>query len=122
VDVDEFYAANPRRGTSPEVRFGGHWLDEAGYVYAVAWVENTGELYALRQVEHEGGPPPFADPWVHLLRRRDGVEVEIFVLLTEPSRARVDSLLEGWADLQGRPGGFEDLVTRLDDVGYPPPW
>jgi hypothetical protein len=44
------------------------------------------------------------------------------VLLTEPSRSRIDSLLEGWADLHGQPGGFEELMGRMDNAGYPPPW
>ena len=122
MDLDDFYNADPRRGRSPEVRFGGDWLDESGYAYAVSWLEYTGELYAVRQVEQPGGPPPFADPWVHVLPRRDDVETEVFVLLVEPSRQRVDALLMGWADLQGRPGGFEELVARLDEAGYPPPW
>jgi hypothetical protein len=122
VDLDDFYAGDPRRGASPEVRFGGAWLDDSGYSYAVVWVENTGELYTLRQVQWAGGPPPCADPWIHMLPRRDKVEAEVFVLLTEPSRQRIDSLLDGWADLQRQPGGFEALVSRLDKAGYPPPW
>ena len=122
MDLDEFYNGDPRRGGSPEVRFGGHWLDESGYAYAVSWLEETGELYAVRQVAQPDELPPFANPWARVLPRRDDVETEVFVLLVEPSRPRVDTLLIGWADLQGQPGGFEELVARLDKAGYPPPW
>jgi hypothetical protein len=122
VDLDDFYSADPGRGTSPEVRFGGAWMDEAGYAYAVVWVEDTGELYALRHVRYPHRRPPIPDPWVLMLPRGAEVEAELFVLLTEPSRERIDSLLDGWADLQGEPGGFEELVSRLEKGGYPPPW
>ena len=67
-------------------------------------------------------PHPIVDPWVHVLPRRVDVDAEIFVLLTEPSRERIDSLLEGWPDLQSQSGGFEELMSRLDKAGYPPPW
>ncbi len=122
MDIDEFYSADSRRGRSPEVRFGGAWLDESGYSYSVVWLEQTGELYAIRQVLRVAGPPPVADPWVLVLPPRADVEAEIFVLLTEPSRPRIESLLDGWPDLQGEPGGFEELIGRLDKAGYPPPW
>jgi hypothetical protein len=122
MDLDDFYDGDRRRGRSPEVGFGGHWLDESGYAYAVGWLEHTGELYAVRRAVQPGGPPPFADPWAGVMLRRDDVDTEVFVLLVEPSRPRVDSLLIGWADLQARPGGFEELVARLDAAGYPPPW
>ena len=121
MDVNEFYS-DPRRGRSPQVQFGGAWLDDSGYSYFVVWVEQTGELYAIREVLRTGGPLPIADPWVFVLPRRADVDGEIFVLLTEPSRQRIDSLLEGWVDLQGQPGGFEELIGRLDKAGYPPPW
>lgn len=108
------------------MQFGGAWLDESGYSYFVVWVEETGELYAIREVlRGDGGALPLvalANPWVLVLPRRVDVEAEIFVLLTEPSRPRIDRLLEGWADLQGQPGGFEALMDRLDEAGYPPPW
>jgi hypothetical protein len=92
------------------------------------WVEQTGELYAIREVVRGGDVPlaalpmALANPWVFILPRRVDIEAEIFVLLTETSRERVDGLLEGWADLQGEPGGFEELIGRLDKAGYPPPW
>ena len=123
MDVNEFYS-DPRRGRSPQVQFGGAWLDDSGYSYFVVWVEQTGELYAIREVLHGGGPLQLAvaAPTVLVLPRRVDVDAEIFVLLTEPSRSRIDSLLDGWADLQGRTGGFEELMSRLDKAGYPPPW
>jgi len=127
VDVNEFYS-DPRRGRSPQVQFGGAWLDDSGYSYFVVWVEQTGELYTIREVLRGGGlplaalPVALASPWVLALPRRVDVEAEIFVLLTEPSRSRIDSLLEGWPELQGQPGGFEELMGRLDKAGYPPPW
>jgi hypothetical protein len=101
MDLDDFYSNDPRRGRSPEVRFGGHWLDASGYAYAIGWLEQTGELFAVRHLARPGpGLPPFADPWVHVLPRRVDVETELFVLLVEPSRPRVDALLDGWADMQ----------------------
>jgi hypothetical protein len=122
VDVDEFFS-DPRRGRSPQVHFGGAWLDDSGYSYSIVWVEQTGELYAIREVLRTGGPLlPLANPWILAMPRRADVEAEIFVLLTEPSRQGVDGLLDGWADLQGEPGGFEELIGRLDKAGYPPPW
>ena len=123
MDVNEFYS-DPRRATSPQVQFGGAWLDDSGYSYFVVWVEQTGELYAIREVLRGGEPSPLAlaYPWMIVLTRRADVEAEIFVLLTEPSRQRIDSLLDGWADLQGQAGGFEELMGRLDKAGYPPPW
>ena len=122
MDLDEFYNGDPRRGRSPEVRFGGHWLDGSGYAYAIGWLEDTGELVAVRHVSHSVGLPPMVDPWIRVLPRRDHLEMELFVLLVEPSRSRVDQWLKGWADLQGQPEGFEELIARLDEAGYPPPW
>jgi len=124
MDLDDFYDGDPRRGESPEVRFGAHWLDEAGYAYAIAWLERTGELYAVRHVAWAQGLPPLVDPWAQfrLRHRQDRVEAEVFVLLVESSRQRIDSLLDGWAHQQGQSGGFEELVARLDEAGYPPPW
>ena len=123
MDLDEFYDGDPRRGESPEVRFGAHWLDESEYAYALAWLEQTGELFAVRHVAQPEGLPPLVDPWVRFRPpRQDRIESEVFVLLVERSRKRVDTLLEGWADQQGKPGGFEELVGRLDLAGYPPPW
>lgn len=122
MDVDDFYNGDPRRGRSPDVRFGGHWLDASGYAYTIGWLEHTGELYAVRHVAHGDALPRFANPWVLMLPGRYDVETEVFVLLVEPSRRRVDDLLNGWADHQGRPEGFEELVARLHEAGYPPPW
>ena len=85
-------------------------------------MEHTGDLYALRHVAQPDRMPPFVDPWARLLPRRDTVDTDVFVLLVEPSRPRADTLLKGWADLQGQPGGFEELVARSDEAGYPPPW
>ena len=122
MDLDEFYNGDPRRGRSPEVRFGGHWLDASGYAYAIGWLEDTGELVAVRHVAWPGRLPPIVDPSIRMLPRRDQIEIELFLLLVEPSRRRVDDLLKGWADLQGSPEGFEELVARLEKAGYPPPW
>ena len=123
MDINEFYS-DPLRGRSPHVQIGGAWLDDTGYSYCVVWVEQTGELYAIREVLRDGGPLPLAlvSPWLHVLQRPADDEAEIIVLLTEPSRRRIDALLDGWADLQGQPGGFEELMGRLDKAGYPPPW
>jgi hypothetical protein len=123
VDLTDFYNGDERRGRSPDVRFGGHWLDESGYAYALGWLEDTGELYAVRHLARRDGPLlPLANPWFLVMPRSDKLETEVFVLLVEPSRERVDALLTGWADLQGEPGSFEELVARLDEAGYPPPW
>ena len=52
----------------------------------------------------------------------DWLDEEVFVVLTERDRGRIDTLLAGWDALQGQPGGFEELMARLEKQGFPLPW
>ncbi len=81
ADLDEFYAADPRREVSPEVDFGVMWRggDDALASYRVSWVEATGELYIYRMT---GGHSHYS------VTVFDGLSL---------SRDAVDAVLDGWA-------------------------
>lgn len=89
-----FYAADPRRGASPERDFGLRWRSVHGTTYRAAWIADTEELYSVR---------------------RSGVtdEAEVTVLARLAPEA-VERALAGWRRIcdSGLPGSYEWLVER----------
>jgi hypothetical protein len=88
-----FYAADPRRGGSPELDYGLRWRSAQGTTYRAAWIADTEELYSVRH----GGD---SDAEVTVLARlgREGLE-----------RA-----LAGWRRIcdSDQPGSYEWLLER----------
>jgi hypothetical protein len=59
LTLQEFYASDPRRAQSREVRYGTLWREFAPVpAYRLAWVQNTGELYAVELSEPDEGKDP----------------------------------------------------------------
>ena len=80
----EFYASDPRRARSHEVRYGSLWREFAPVpAYRLAWVETTGELYAVELSEAD--------------EHKDPVEV-LGVLWSWP---QVEACLAGWPERCG---------------------
>jgi hypothetical protein len=89
-----FYAADPRRGGSPELDYGLRWRSAQGTTYRAAWIADTEELYSVR---HSG----------------DAEKAEVTVLARV--RAEVlDRVLTGWRKIcdSDEPGSYEWLVER----------
>ncbi|HYY89979.1 MAG TPA: hypothetical protein VFA49_14375 [Chloroflexota bacterium] len=84
LTLQEFYASDPRRAHSHEVRYGSLWRAFAPVpAYRLAWVEITGELYTVELSEAD--------------ERRDPVEV-LGVLWSWP---QVEACLAGWRERCG---------------------
>jgi len=116
MDIEEFYAADPRRRASAEVELGQDWLDESGRRFELSWVEATGELYLMSEPVEPAVEDPLGDVFVHLPTR----EVRVKVLARVPDRLELERLLAGWQDQMGRPGGLGWLSGRLVAAGHPP--
>jgi hypothetical protein len=59
LTLQEFYASDPQRAQSREVRYGTLWREFAPVpAYRLAWVQNTGELYAVELSEPDEGKDP----------------------------------------------------------------
>jgi hypothetical protein len=59
LTLQEFYASDPQRARSREVRYGTLWREFAPVpAYRLAWVQNTGELYAVELSEPDEGKDP----------------------------------------------------------------
>jgi hypothetical protein len=92
VDLEDFYAADPRRRHSEELEFGTDW-QEAGARTEVSWLEATGEIYAMR------------DPLGHLnsdlfgamsVSPVPGNVLTVEVLGVVPGRDRAAAVMSGW--------------------------
>jgi hypothetical protein len=96
LTLQEFYAADPQRAQSREVRYGTLWREFAPVpAYRLAWVQNTGELYAVELSEPD--------------ERKDPVEV-LGVLWSGP---QVEACLAGWSE---RCGEQRSLLWARDRI------
>jgi hypothetical protein len=89
-----FYAADPRRGPSPERDFGLRWRSAQGATYRAAWIADTEELYSVR---HSGSDE----------------DAEVTVLARLGAEA-LDRALAGWRRIcdSDQPGSYEWLLER----------
>jgi hypothetical protein len=89
-----FYAADPRRGPSPELDLGLRWRSAQGTTYRVAWIADTEELYSVR---HSGD--------------LEGAEVTVLARLASDA---LDRALAGWRTIcdSDQPGSYEWLLER----------
>ena len=89
-----FYAADPRRGPSPERDLGLNWRSVHGATYRAAWIADTEELYAVR---HSG--------------KTDDAEVTVLARIGADGLERA---LAGWRRIveRGDPGSYEWLLER----------
>jgi hypothetical protein len=123
VDIEEFYDADPRRRSSPELELGREWRDAQGVRHELSWVEDTGELYVMREPPTSGWATPFGG--IHVSHAHSADEKEIAgmtvkVLGTVPERSRVEEILAGWEDAIGQPDSVAWLVERLRGAGLLP--
>jgi hypothetical protein len=98
LNLDEFYAQDPRRKASPEADYGVWWY-ETGRNYPawrVSYIQRTGEVYAVstasRFVMVLGTIPPDAG--------------DIFY-------RTLDRILVGWAEECGKPNSLAWVRKRL---------
>jgi hypothetical protein len=97
LSLGAFYASDPVRRHSRERDFGLFWRSRHGLTYRAAWVRDTGELYLFQ----------------HALGARGGGSVHLLApTLDEPE---LEYRLTGWADVCGRDGSLEWLLSRMDD-------
>lgn len=96
-----FYAADPRRGRSPEVDFGCWWraVGRDPTPWRLSWIEATGEIYAVRLQPLHGDIGP----------------VIVFGVLG--SRQLVDERLAGWTDHCGDPGSLSWVRAAVQQGG-----
>jgi hypothetical protein len=89
-----FYAADSRRGASPERDLGSFWRSVHGTTYRAAWIADTEELYSVR-----------------CSGDTDRAEVTVLARLTPEA---VERALAGWRRIcnSGVPGSYEWLVER----------
>ena len=115
MNINEFYAGDPRRRDSEEVEYGSEWRGE-NHLCSLWWVVDTGELYTVFQSQGvastllgflgaSGGSPRWDDTGSERL------DVEIVTVI--PDRAEVERLLEGWQDVVGRDDSLDWLRERL---------
>jgi hypothetical protein len=115
VNINEFYAADPRRRASEEVEYGTEWRD-TNHLGSLWWVVETGELYLVLQshgvastllgfLSASGGSPRWDDTGTGRL------DVEIVAVV--PNRAEVEALLEGWRGVVGSDDSLDWLRARL---------
>ena len=96
LTLQEFYALDPRRAGSRQVRYGTLWRKSPPVpTYRLAWVQTTGEVYAVELSEPD--------------ERKDPVEV-LGVLWDE---SQVDACLAGWT---WRCGGQRSLLWAQERV------
>lgn len=111
-DIEDFYAANEDRRTSGEADF-GVWWTEPGQPYPkyrVSYIHATGEVYAVALNRDDKGPyhgpvlllgvvPPDDQPDGPVGRRT--------------YYRTLDTILEGWPQRCGQPGGLQWVRERL---------
>lgn len=96
LTLEEFYASDPQRSDSSEVRYGSLWREFAPVpAYRLAWVQTTGEVYAVELSEPD--------------ERKDPVEV-LGVLWSHP---QVEACLSGWPE---RCGNQRSLLWARDRI------
>jgi hypothetical protein len=92
VDLEDFYAADPRRRHSEELEFGTDW-QEAGARTEVSWLEATGEIYAMRDPLGHLNSDLFGDMSVSPV---PGNVLTVEVLGVVPGRDRAAAVMSGW--------------------------
>ena len=93
-----FYAADPRRGPSPERDLGLRWRSATGATYRAAWIADTRELYSVR---HSG--------------RAEDARVTVLARLGAEA---LEHCLAGWRRIcdSDEPGSYEWLLERAAGV------
>lgn len=111
-DIEEFYSDNEERRFSGEADYGVWWKSghEDHSSYRISYVEKTGEIYIVEEGFKNKG-------FIALLAivPPDNREGGLYYRTLE-------TILEGWADMCGKPNGIEWVKERLrpysiNDVG-----
>jgi|HubBroStandDraft_1064217.scaffolds.fasta_scaffold1038922_1 hypothetical protein len=116
MDIEEFYQADERRRRSEEVEIGTEWLDAAGVRYELSWVADTGELYVMREPNAPVTTDPFGDTY-ELSVATSAVTVAVVGWIAD--RARLEQVLEGWAEAMTGPNSIAWLAERLRQQSVP---
>jgi hypothetical protein len=116
MDIDEFYAADPRRRSSAELELGTEWKDADGVNHELNYVEDTGELYVLR----EPAPHVRGDPFGGLhFTTPPGYDnkMTVHVIAKIPTKDDVHRILKGWQEAMTSEDGDQWLGDHLRAAG-----
>jgi hypothetical protein len=110
MDIEEFYDADPRRRESEEIEYGRDWSDASGTRVEVSYVVDTGELYSMQ----EPNAPIYMDPVGDTIEQDLPMEaLGVVVLAVVPTRAEVDTLLDGWQQAMRGANSIEWVRSRV---------
>jgi hypothetical protein len=108
VNIEEFYAADPRRRHSEELEFGIEWT-EGTQRCSVSRVADTGEMYLMREPYGAVGGV-MGDGWVADVPL-DQLVVEIIGVV--PGKPAVEAVMSGWSDAMMETNSIEWVKTRV---------
>ena len=110
MDIEEFYDADPRRRTSPELQFGMDWHDAHGRRYELSWVADTGEVYVMQ----DDLPPVWYDPFGDfIVLDVDPEDLGVRILKKVALEDDVRRMLAGWEEAMTKEDSVAWLVERL---------
>jgi hypothetical protein len=116
MDIDEFYAADPRRRSSAELELGTDWKDADGVSHELNYVEDTGELYVLREPAPHVSEDPFGGLHVSAPAGYDH-KMTVHVIAQIGTKDDLHRILNGWQEAMTRPDGAQWLGDRLRTAG-----
>lgn len=118
MDIEDFYEADPRRRSSPEIELGTEWRDRADVRYELSWVQDTGELYVMR----EPVPAVWEDPFGDTLVQEGSVDnFTVAVVGHIATHDELEDVLSGWEGAMGEANGVEWMAARLRERGVAGP-
>jgi hypothetical protein len=109
MNIEEFYAANPRRRHSEELEFGSDWTDGSSRC-GVSWVATTGEVYVMREPLGWIAEDPIGDERVMPVRE-DQLDVEVLGVIE--GKEMVEAVMSGWPDAMTQPNSIQWVKDRL---------
>ena len=112
VDLEDFYAADPRRRHSEELEFGTDW-QEAGARTEVSWLEATGEIYAMRDPLGHLDSDLFGDMSVEPV---PGNALTVEVLGVVQGREKAAAVMSGWENAMS--SGENSLAWVRDRIAH----
>lgn len=115
MDIEEFYQGDERRRRSEEVEIGTDWHDADGARYELSWVADT-ELYVMREPNVPVTTDPFGDVY-ELSLPTSAVTVAVVGWIAD--RARLEQVLDGWAEAMTGPNSVSWLADRLRAQAVP---
>ncbi len=115
MHIKEFYDADPRRRSSPEIAYGRDWRDSSdpSARYVLYWIEGTREIYLMRRPQPPLPPVPNmpGDAAVSVVWTVDPRAIRVEVLGWADDRQALDDALAGWENHMSDPNGVHGSVT-----------